>query len=104
MIKRPLQIGVNITTGYQESGDKVKDDCLRIDQTSYYLAAIFGLMNTAAKGYNLLELETDHQLFTFPEFLQTVEYLSEIGIGLVEQLTTYSVSITNAKTSEVKNV
>jgi hypothetical protein len=81
----PLQIPITITTGYFESGDTAKDDHLRIDQTSYYLNAIFWSLNTAVKSYDILNIENNHNLFTFPEFRQNVEMLTEIGIALAER-------------------
>jgi len=102
VIKRPLQIPINITTGYAESGDRIKDDILRIDQTSYYLASLFWFMNTACKGFELLDIETEHKLFEFHTFRGHVENLSELGIAVAEQLTAYSVSLTHSNKSEIK--
>jgi hypothetical protein len=96
MQNQPLTIPIQITTGYFESGDSRKDDHLRIDQTSYYLNAIFWSINTAVKGYDILNIENNHDLFTFPEFRQNVEMLSEIGIALSERLTVYSLAIKDA--------
>src|SRR5690349_5745264 len=98
MQNHPLQIPITITTGYFETGDRAKDERLRIDQTRYYLNAVFSSLNIAAKGYNLLNIETGNELSTFPEFLQNVEMLSEIGIALAERLTIYSLAIKDTPT------
>jgi len=97
-----IQIPINITTGYAESGSRTKDDILRIDQTSYYLASLFWFMNTACKGFELLDIETEHKLFEFHTFRGHVEHLSELGIAIAEGLTGYSVSLSNADISEIK--
>ena len=98
MQNQPLQIPITITTGYFESGDKAQDDRIRIDQTSYYLASIFWFMNTACKGYELLDMQTETKLFTFVEFRSHIENLSEIGNALAERLTIYSLAIKDSET------
>lgn len=88
------QIPITISTSYthQRKDDKIRQ---QIDQTSYYLGAIFWFMKAAVEGYDLLDMQTSTKLFRFDDFRGNVQLMAEIGAGLSEQLTLYSCGIPN---------
>ncbi len=85
-----LNISINLGIPQQ---DETSDAMLKIEATSHYIWAVFWAMKKLAEGEDLLDLQTESQLFTFIEFRENVRFLSDIGAALADKLTVYNLHI-----------
>jgi hypothetical protein len=84
------KIEISLRTGLSHRNKSEKAHTQN-DYTSYYLGAIFYFMRIALEGESLLEQQTETKAFvTDAQFRENMQFLVQIGEGLVEWMPDYS--------------